>query len=82
MMTLLFTVFFFGGGSPFCPKFILFTPPPPKKKKEKREKKKREREREKEDKEQDGKKLTEFVAFFLMNCSILYAFMLFCILVG
>ena len=55
-------------------------PPPPNKKKEKREKKKRERERE--DKEQDGKKLTEFVAFFLMNRSILYAFMLFCILVG
>ena len=66
-----------------CPKlFVMTPPPPPKKKKEKREKKKREREREKEDKEQDGKKLTEFVAFFLMNCSILYAFMLFCILVG
>ena len=59
------------------PKLIVMTPPP--KKKEKREKKKREREREKEDKEQDGKKLTEFVAIFsineLFNFVCFYAFL-------
>lgn len=38
------------------PKLIEMIPPPKKKEKE--------REREKEEKEQDGKKLTEFVAFF------------------
>ena len=65
-----------------CPNLFVLTPPPPPQQKKRKKGKEKEREREREDKEQDGKKLTEFVAFFLMNRSILYAFMLFCILVG
>ena len=65
--------FFLGGGLPLESQINWDDPPPKKKEKE------RERERGKRTR---WKKTDWICCFFLMNRSILYTFMLFCILVG